>query len=85
MTVNELIEQLQNYPGDMRVLTLGYEGGYNDIDLKTEDIIFNYNDKDTWYIGPHESAKYAEMGHLTIGRAEWISKRMRTSIRVRSV
>ena len=27
MTVNELIEQLKHYPGDMRVLTLGYEGG----------------------------------------------------------
>jgi len=62
MTVNELIETLKNYPGDTRVLTLGYEGGYNDIDLKTEGIIFNYNNKDTWYIGPHESAKYAEMG-----------------------
>jgi hypothetical protein len=30
MTVAELIEQLRNYPSDMRVLTLGYEGGYND-------------------------------------------------------
>ena len=27
MTVNELIEQLKSYPGDMVVLTLGYEGG----------------------------------------------------------
>ncbi len=26
MTVNELIEQLKNYPADMRVLTLGYDG-----------------------------------------------------------
>ena len=60
MTVNELVEQLKNYPGDMRVLTLGYEGGYNDTELKTEDIIFDYNDKDTWYYGPHECAKYAE-------------------------
>jgi len=25
MTVSELIQQLQTYPGDMRVLTLGYE------------------------------------------------------------
>jgi hypothetical protein len=31
MTVSELIKHLQNYPGDMRVLTLGYEGGYDDI------------------------------------------------------
>jgi hypothetical protein len=60
MTVNELIEQLKNYPGDMRVLTLGYEGGYNDIDLKTNNIVFNYNDKDTWYYGPHESVDMVE-------------------------
>jgi len=54
MTVNELIEQLKNYPSDMRVLTLGYEGGYNDMTLKTEDIVFNVNSEDTWYIGTHE-------------------------------
>mgnify|MGYP006276033291 CR=1 FL=1 len=29
MTVAELIEQLRNYPADMRVLTLGYEGGFD--------------------------------------------------------
>jgi hypothetical protein len=56
MTVNELIQQLQNYPGDTRVLTLGYEGGFDDIDLKTEDIVFNVNSKDTWYMGSHECA-----------------------------
>ena len=60
MTVSELIEQLKNYPGDMRVLTLGYERGYNDIDLFRADIIFDYNDKDTWYYGPHECAKYTD-------------------------
>jgi len=60
MTVNELIEQLQNYPGDMRVLTLGYEGGYNDVGLKTDEIVFNVNDKDRWYYGPHESVSYMD-------------------------
>jgi hypothetical protein len=54
MTVNELIEQLKNYQSDMRVLTLGYEGGYDDINLKTKDIIFNVNSKDTWYLGSHD-------------------------------
>ena len=56
MTVNELIEQLKQYPSDMRVLTLGYEGGYDDIDIKTEPVVFNVN-IDTWYMGRHESAK----------------------------
>lgn len=60
MTVNELIEQLKNYPGDMRVLTLGYEGGYDDVDLKTEGIVFSYHSKDAWYYGSHESVKNIE-------------------------
>ena len=60
MTVNELIEKLKNYPGDMRVLTLGYEGGFNDIALHTDDIVFNINNKDQWYYGPHECVKYTD-------------------------
>jgi hypothetical protein len=55
MTVSELIEQLKNYPADMRVLALGYEGGFDDINLKTDDIVFNVNNKDTWYMGSHET------------------------------
>ena len=66
MTVNELINQLQTYPGDMRVLALGYEGGFDDINLKTDDIVFNVNNKDTWYMGMHERAdmcgRYGESG-----------------------
>jgi hypothetical protein len=60
MTVNELIEQLRNYPGDMRVLTLGYEGGYNDTQLKTEEIVFNFSQNDAWYYGPHECVKFTD-------------------------
>ena len=60
MTVNELIEQLKNYPGDMRVLTLGYEGGYNDVDLHTEEIVFNFSKNDAWYYGPHECVRFAD-------------------------
>jgi hypothetical protein len=60
MTVSELIEQLKNYPSDMRILTLGYEGGYNDVDLKTEEIVFNFSKNDPWYYGPHESVRFSE-------------------------
>ena len=60
MTVNELVEMLKNCPGDMRVLTLGYEGGYNDIELKTEEIVFNFSKNDAWYYGPHECVKFTE-------------------------
>ena len=61
MTVNELIEQLKNYPGDMRVLTLGYEGGYNDIRLDNNDIVFNVKrGEGAWYYGPHECVKFTD-------------------------
>ena len=65
MTVGELIEQLKNYPGDMRVLTLGYEGGLNDTSVSSDDIIFDYNDKDTWYHGPHEYARHTDLHNST--------------------
>lgn len=64
MTVNELIEQLKNYPSDMRVLTWGYEGGLNDISLKKESVVFNTNTTDAWYMGQHD---YARFEHDAIG------------------
>jgi hypothetical protein len=71
MTVNELVEKLKNYPGDMRVLTLGYEGGYHDIRLDNDDIVFNvkrgdgawnlkYHEFCAWYYGPHECVKFTD-------------------------
>lgn len=60
MTVSELIEQLKNYPSDMRVLTLGYEGGFNDIGLHTDEVVFNANNKDAWYYGPHECVRFTD-------------------------
>jgi hypothetical protein len=61
MTVSELIEQLKNYPGDTRVLTLGYEGGFNDVVMDIDDIVLNArDDKCPWYYGPHESPNFVE-------------------------
>ena len=61
MTVAELIEQLKSYPADMRVLTLGYEGGYNDISMDIDDVVLNArDDKCPWYYGPHECVKFVE-------------------------
>ena len=60
MTVDELIEQLKIYPGDMRVLTLGYEGGYNDTQLVTDEVVFNFSKNDAWYYGPHESVRLTD-------------------------
>ena len=74
MTVYELIKKLEDYPLDMRVLTLGYEGGFNDVGLKTDEIVFSVNDKDKWYYGPHESVRHmdGDKGEkcLIIGRGE---------------
>jgi hypothetical protein len=60
MTVWELIKKLEKYDLNARVLTLGYEGGYDDIRIRTEDIVFDYNDKDTWYIGRHEDVRMVQ-------------------------
>ena len=73
MTVNELIEQLKTYPGDMRVLTLGYEGGCDDIDVKSEDIVFDVNSEDTWYMGRHEYARF--MDNLPNSDSQWRQRR----------
>ncbi len=74
MTVNELIQQLQTYPSDMRVLTLGYEGGFHDINLRTDDIVFDTNDQDKWYYGPHECVRFTDEDNgtkcLIIGRGK---------------
>lgn len=60
MTVNELIEQLKSYPADMRVLTLGYECGLNDISLGTNSVVFGYKGNEAWYYGPHEYARHVD-------------------------
>lgn len=75
MTVSELIEQLKGYPGDMRVLTLGYEAGYNDIRLDHDDIVFNVSrGEGAWYYGPHECVKYTDSDQSTkcviVGRSK---------------
>jgi hypothetical protein len=53
MTIAELIEKLQNYPQDLRVVVRGYEGGVDDVDYveETEIYLDYYTD---WYYGTHE-------------------------------
>ena len=59
-TVDVYYYDPKEYQLEMRVLALGYEGGYNDTELKTDSVVFNTNDKDKWYYGPHESARFVE-------------------------
>jgi|TARA_Y100000296_G_scaffold79250_1_gene102934 hypothetical protein len=52
MTVQELIDELQNYPKDMMVVVSGYEGGCNDMS-KLETIRLDLNVNTEWYYGSH--------------------------------
>ena len=55
MNVGQLIEQLKNYPQDLRVVVRGYEGGYNDVDtFEKLKIVLDYHS--AWYYGKHEDA-----------------------------
>lgn len=60
MTVHELCEYLKSFPADMRVLTLGYEGGLNDISLGIDSVVFGAKGNEAWYYGPHEYASYVD-------------------------
>ena len=56
MTVQELINQLQQYPSEKRVVVQGYEGGFNDIlEIKDVSLLINYHK--AWYYGAHEEPK----------------------------
>jgi hypothetical protein len=41
-------------------LTLGYEGGYNDTQLTTDEVVFNFSKNDAWYYGPHETVRFTD-------------------------
>jgi hypothetical protein len=59
MNVQQLIEELQKHPPEMRVIVAGYEGGYNDLDsLKQRSIRLNVNPPEDWYYGTHEDQDY---------------------------
>lgn len=55
MKVKDLIETLQNYDPNTRVVRPGYEGGYQDVTFISEnDLALNVNKE--WYYGAHELA-----------------------------
>lgn len=53
ITASELIEQLQQHPGDMRVIMPGYEGGFVDV-AGMERVNIKLNCNTEWYYGPHK-------------------------------
>ena len=55
MTVAELIIILQTYPSDMRVVTEGYEEGYDDI-LEVKQVKIKPAENPRWYIGAYNDS-----------------------------
>jgi len=59
MNVQQLIEELQKHPPEMRVIVNGYEGGYEDLDLpKQKSIRLNVHPLDQCYYGTHDDEDY---------------------------
>jgi len=53
MTVTELMERLQKYPQEARVIVQGYEDGFDDISMIEEVTIRPFPDL-RWYYGKYE-------------------------------
>jgi hypothetical protein len=59
ITIKELIEKLQQFPPEKRVVVAGYEGGFNDIAwVDGLDIALNVHTED--YYGAHENPEYVK-------------------------
>jgi hypothetical protein len=59
MNVQQLIEELQKHPPEMRVIVDGYEGGYSDCKPpESTQIRPNVHEEDTWLYGRHDDASY---------------------------
>ena len=57
MTVEELVQALQNYPGDMPVVVDGYEEGYDDLEqdlISVKEIRLNAGNE--WWEGRHRDS-----------------------------
>ena len=53
MTIQELINQLQQYDPKLPVMLSGYEGGVYQAN-RVRQVVFAANVNDAWYYGPHE-------------------------------
>jgi hypothetical protein len=56
MTIKELIEQLQQLNPDLHVFTSGYEGGFDDVCVSSEEFEIALDVHEEWYYGKHENA-----------------------------
>ena len=55
MTVKQLIQELSKIEDqDLRVMTSGYEGGFNDLETISNPTHMALDVNDEWYYGKHE-------------------------------
>ncbi len=76
MTIKALIEKLQAFPADMRVVVAGYETGFNDIS-QIEIVGMIPDVKTKWWDGQHEDPMRDEDGTenaLLLGGENLIAK-----------
>ena len=57
LTVGELREALLGYPDDMRIVTDGYEGNYDDV-IVSPPFDVNLNDRYEDYLGAHTAVYF---------------------------
>ncbi len=69
MTVQELINHLQNYPKNMPVVVGGYEGGCEDVDT-LEEVKVDLNVNTEWFFGAHEPNKEGDTAVVWISHKE---------------
>lgn len=58
MTTAELIQQLQAYPPDMKVITEGYEEGYDDV-VEVKLVKIKKTEKPKWYVGAYDNSDHS--------------------------
>ena len=56
MKVSELIERLQTYRQDARVVVQGYENGYDDI-INVKEVMTKPTANSQWYDGKYEEVR----------------------------
>ena len=55
MTIKELIQELERFPAETRVVVQGYEDGFEDVSL-IRPISVQQNPNTAWYYGQYTSA-----------------------------
>jgi hypothetical protein len=71
MLVKELIEALKAFPQDLKVVTKGYEGGYDDITKPRLIQVYTYPEE-YWWTGRYrdDDGELPELEVVAIGRTK---------------